>query len=675
MCPVLIRNDEYLTSSVDTQFSFTPISENETLKIIKNLKNKCSYGVDGISNVLLKSISNEIVKPLTLIINQSLETGIFPNAFKTSKVVPIYKKGDKANLSNYRPISILPTISKIFERVIHIQLYDYFCKNNLLCEQQYWFRSKHSTELATIKLVDYLLKNMDDNHIPGAIYLDLSKACDTLNFDILLSKLKFYGVVGTPLKLLDNYLRNRQQFVEFKNKNSDLQEILTGIPQGSILGPLFFSIYINDLIKSTDKFKYLMYADNTTLYFNLEDFDSVTMNDDINSCLDKINVWLKLNKLTVNVSKTKFMIFHKRRDVPDLNLSLNNINIESVSHFNFLGIILDTALSWKYHTNMIAIKISKVIGILHKLKYIFPQNILLTIYKSLILPHLNYGLLLWGVHLQDISVLQKKAIRVVTNNTYKSHTEPIFKEYGLLNVNDMFLLNKLKFLHKLYHNNLPIYFEGYWEHLTKTKLEYNLRSRMLPVPINMFIGYVNKLRSNFGKMQLSTLISLFKSYCCSFYGSHLWKFNSSGFDKCCKSWNIAVRILLGLPFNAHVYLLSPLVGQLGMREQLYVRNFRFLWNAFRLQNHIVYTCMDMALDNSNTCIGYKLAFYRYMYSIDIYRTINFSIKQLSGSNINDEQIAIVNNLSTLLSVRSGNNYINDFTLIEVNDLIIFLSTM
>ena len=127
--------DEYLTNSVDTQFSFTPISESETLKIIKNLKNKSSYGVDGISNVLLKSISNEIVNPLTLIINQSLETVIFPNAFKTSKVIPICKKGDKANLSNYRPIFILPSISKIFERVIHIQLYDYFCKNNLLCEQ------------------------------------------------------------------------------------------------------------------------------------------------------------------------------------------------------------------------------------------------------------------------------------------------------------------------------------------------------------------------------------------------------------------------------------------------------------------------------------------------------------------------------------------------------------
>ena len=154
---------------------------------------------------------------------------------------------------------------------------------------------------------------MDDNQIPGAIYLDLSKAFVTLNFDVLLSKLKFYGVVGTPLKLLDNDLRNRHQFVEYKNNNSDLQEILTSISQGSILGPLLFSIYINNLIKLTNKFNYLMYADDTILYLNLEDFNSETMNDDINSCLDEKNVWLKVNKLTVNVSKTKFMLFHQRR--------------------------------------------------------------------------------------------------------------------------------------------------------------------------------------------------------------------------------------------------------------------------------------------------------------------------------------------------------------------------
>ena len=162
------------------------------------------------------------------------------------------------------------------------------------------------------------------------------------------------------------------------------------------------------------------------------------------------------------------MIFHKRRDVPQLDLLLDNIKIELVSNFTFLGIILDTSLSWKFHTKMIAIKISKIIGILHKLKYIFPKGILLIIYKSLIMPHLNYGLLFWGVNLKDIFLLQKKAIRLVTHSTctYNSHTEPIFKENRLLNIPDMFLLNKFKFLHKLFHNNLPSYFQ----HIGNTSL-------------------------------------------------------------------------------------------------------------------------------------------------------------------------------------------------------------
>ena len=153
--------------------------------------------------------------------------------------------------------------------------------------------------------------------------------------------------------------------------------------------------------------------------------------------------------------------------------------------------------------------------------------------------------------------------------------------------------------------------------------------------------------SNFGKLQSKVLINLFKSYCCSFYGSHSWKFNSTGFDKCCKAWNIAIRKLLELPYNAHVYLLGPLVRQINIGEQFYVRNFRFLWNAFCSRNHIVSTCMNIALDNSNTWIGYKLAFYRYRYNIGMYSNINSSIKLLSASNISDEQVAIVNNLSTL----------------------------
>ena len=166
----------YLTDPTDFRFQFRQISELEVRSAIDNLENKTTCGCDGISNKLLKLIKNEISKPITLIVNQSLKTGIFPKAFKIAKVKPIYKKGDKANLNNYRPISLLLTISKIFERVIHTQLYKYLSDNKLLCEQQYGFRSQHSTELAAIKLVDYLTHNIDTNNIPISIYLDLSKA-------------------------------------------------------------------------------------------------------------------------------------------------------------------------------------------------------------------------------------------------------------------------------------------------------------------------------------------------------------------------------------------------------------------------------------------------------------------------------------------------------------------
>ena len=277
------------------------------------MKGKNSSGKDGISNKPLKSIKGEISKPLTIIINQCLETGIFPDALKAAKIKPLYKKGDSCCFNNYRPISLLPTISKMFERVMFSQLYSYFNINNLLSEQQYGFRSQHSTELACVKLTNYIIKEMDnikEIKIPTAIFLDLSKAFDTLNFDILLNKLKYYGVRGTSLALIKSSLTNRYQYVQFENSDSELLEIVTGIPQGSILGPLFLSVFINDLVNSSNKFQFLMYADDTTIYFNLVKFPRENREIAVNSELEKVNTWLKLNKLSINVNKTKCMFFY-----------------------------------------------------------------------------------------------------------------------------------------------------------------------------------------------------------------------------------------------------------------------------------------------------------------------------------------------------------------------------
>ena len=267
---------------------------------------------------------------------------------------------------------------------------------------------------------------------------------------------------------MSNYLKNRKQYVVFNNKQSDYSEVYTGVPQGSILGPLFFSICINDLITASDKLKFLMYADDTTIYFNLEDFDSQNTEADINAELEKVNTWLKLNKLSLNAQKTKLMLFHrKQKHVNDVNIKIDNTMIEHVQTFNFLGIMLNETLSWKSHIDMVSNKISKVIGILYRLKHVFPEYVLFTLYNSLIVSYINYGPLLWGVDCHKLQSLQKKAIRFMTNSSYIAHTAPLLIRHGLLHVHDMFKLKLLKFYYKLSYDLLPPYFITYSEILTQ----------------------------------------------------------------------------------------------------------------------------------------------------------------------------------------------------------------
>jgi hypothetical protein len=263
---------DMLGNNVPSQFNFEAVSEDSINKIIMNLKGTSSVGYDTISTKLIKLLRPYLVCPLTKIVNQCISRGIFPDALKIAKVIPIHKKGDISNLTNYRPISLLPAISKIFEKVMHQQLHHYFKQNNLFYEAQYGFRPKFSTELAALHLVDQLTSDMDSNEIPICIFLDLSKAFDTIDHDVLLAKLRHYGMTDNALNLMKNYLTNRRQFVQMDDINSDPLTITTGVPQGSILGPLLFTIYINDLPSSCSSFKPIIYADDTTLYATLGSF-------------------------------------------------------------------------------------------------------------------------------------------------------------------------------------------------------------------------------------------------------------------------------------------------------------------------------------------------------------------------------------------------------------------
>ena len=243
------------------------------------MKTSHSRGHDGISWELLKLIADNISKCITLIINKFLHSGIFPDNLKIAKVTPIHKKGDSKLITNYRPISVLPVISTIFETVICDQLDRYFVSDNLLCPQQYGFTKNSSTELAALEVIDRLLNQLNKQKIPINFYLDLSKVFDSLCHYILLEKLAYYGIQNKAKDLLESYLSNRKQFVQIGEIVSQVKPISMGVPQGSVIGPLLFNIVINDIIKSSSKFSFILYADDTTLNSTLDNFG--TNPDDI----------------------------------------------------------------------------------------------------------------------------------------------------------------------------------------------------------------------------------------------------------------------------------------------------------------------------------------------------------------------------------------------------------
>ena len=315
--------------------------------------------------------------------------------------------------------------------------------------------------MAITKLVEKIVDASNNNETTAGVFLDLSKAFDTIKHDILLDKMAHYGFRGTVLKWFKNYLTSRKQFVDYNNHTSATKLINSGMPQGSILGPLGFIIYVNDIPNSVPDLSFILFADDTSAFTSHQDI--VTLNTVMNNGLIKLNTWFRSNKLSLNLKKTNYMLFGTRNKTNQINndfkLTLNNNDIDRVKAFKFLGVTVDENLTWKNHVDVLAKKCSSSIGILYKVKQFLPESALVSLYNTLVLSHINYGITSWSsagtVDKNRLHVLQKRALRAISNSDFRSHSNPLFIKYNQLKVFDLCNLNIGTFMYKYCNNLLP----------------------------------------------------------------------------------------------------------------------------------------------------------------------------------------------------------------------------
>lgn len=461
---------------------FKPIDSNEIFKTIKNLKDKAG-GLDKINSKVLKILAHYISKPLEHIFNICLAEGIWPRALKSAVIVPIYKNGDYCEPSNYRPISLISNLAKVLEKLIHTRLTNFITECNIISERQFGFLKNKSTSDAHADLVQYIYDNLNSDKRTIVTFLDLAKAFDTVNHVILLNKLERYGIRGVAYNLIKDYLNDRVQTVIYKGVHSKFESVKIGVPQGTILGPLLFLLYINDIFSAVDK-KYLTsYADDTAIRCSGDNWDEVQK--DMNKVLKLVYNWLRINQLTLNVEKTVYLTFSCYSDsIPKTVISINNEIIKRVNNCKYLGIYIDSCLKWDIHIREIVKKVKYFQFLVYKLSLFMERKVLKMLYHSLFESVINHGIIAWG-------------------SAYKNSIKPLFTmqerilkkiriEYNhILNIKQQFVLSSLtKYFNFCTHkyNN----YEGRSRHkiiqghkITKTKYQNS--------PLYTAIKYFNLL--------------------------------------------------------------------------------------------------------------------------------------------------------------------------------------
>ncbi|CAB3982361.1 Hypothetical predicted protein [Paramuricea clavata] len=358
---------EFVSSKIlddQAQFSIPEITSKDVQEIIDKLSNNKAIGSDGISVKLLKLIAPVFCEPLTKLLNYSIATNTFPSAWKMARVTPLYKDGERDQSNNYRPISVLSVLSKILEKHVAKSLMNYLVNNNLLYELQSAFREGHSTESALIKLTDQILSNMDQDNVTGVLFIDFKKAFDIVDHQIMLKKLKLYRASESTLQWFKSYLTNRSQFVTIDGKQSRPQFVTHGVPQGSVLGPILFLLFVNDIPLHVSNSNLDIFADDTTLSASTQWTNIPSMVQDLKKDLDSICNWSINNKMVINTEKTKSMLVtgkRLRKKIPDehlqMDLALGSTTVSQVESQKLLGVIVDQDLAYEDHIDSLYLEI------------------------------------------------------------------------------------------------------------------------------------------------------------------------------------------------------------------------------------------------------------------------------------------------------------------------------
>jgi len=412
--PSRISPLDYMDISCPNSIFLQPSLSTEVSSVIQKLPIKPST-FSSVPVYMFKQIVDLISPVICSLFNASISTGVFPDSLKVARIVPIHKSGDRSVPSNYRPISVLSVLSKIFEKMMFTRVQSFIKENKLLYDNQFGFRENASTSDAVSQFLNFVFESLSSKVSLSAVFIDFSKAFDTVNHRILCDKLHHIGFRGVALKWFQSYLTGRRQYVDIGGVSSPMCDVELGVPQGSVLGPILFLIYINDMCRASTKLQFIHFADDTTVFHYHNDIDALTY--ELNSELSLLNEWFIANRLSLNTNKTSFMFFSDRKTPINPVIRISDTILKRVSNSKFLGIVLDDGLSFVPHIDGLCKQISQAVGMLNRLSAVMPHAARVLVYFSLIYSKLTYGIIVWGCgnvnHLNKLERVVARAHRVV----------------------------------------------------------------------------------------------------------------------------------------------------------------------------------------------------------------------------------------------------------------------